>query len=308
MPSPPRAHHVRGPIEFSLTLAPLSMTRASVIRTAGPYEFARHVESSATRAVSSATTPSPPRPRTRRRPFVLLPAIAARTEQTPPRHRRVPRRAAPPGEHLRAGVDARPASPTAGRCSVSAPATGRTSSRPTASPFEQRGRRLDETTRGAPQGVDHRQLPSSTASSSSSTTSRCTRPAVQQPHPPIYVGGTSGRRSSGPPGSATRGSRCRWRRCRTWRPGRRSTGRRARPSGTTPRICLMREAWVGDRRRRGRAGVVRPRALSFHRYYWEAGTQGDEHDPVLQRGRRGEDPSATRSSSATVPSPARPTS
>jgi alkanesulfonate monooxygenase SsuD/methylene tetrahydromethanopterin reductase-like flavin-dependent oxidoreductase (luciferase family) len=44
----------------------------------------------------------------------------------------------------------------------------------------------------------------------------------------------------------------------------------------------MREAWVGETD----ADVERDwfgRALSFHRYYWETGTKGDDHDPVLQR-------------------------
>jgi alkanesulfonate monooxygenase SsuD/methylene tetrahydromethanopterin reductase-like flavin-dependent oxidoreductase (luciferase family) len=51
----------------------------------------------------------------------------------------------------------------------------------------------------------------------------------------------------------------------------------------------MREAWVGA----DDTEVERewyPRALSFHRYYWEAGTKGDESDPVLQRVAAGEDP------------------
>ena len=44
----------------------------------------------------------------------------------------------------------------------------------------------------------------------------------------------------------------------------------------------MREAWVGP----SDEAVERDwfgRALSFHRYYWEAGTRGDEADPVLRR-------------------------
>ncbi|MEZ5219324.1 MAG: LLM class flavin-dependent oxidoreductase [Ilumatobacteraceae bacterium] len=58
--------------------------------------------------------------------------------------------------------------------------------------------------------------------------------------------------------------------------------------GTTPRICLMREAWVADSDREVEAEWY-GRALSFHRYYWETGTKGDEHDPVLQRVGEGED-------------------
>ena len=52
--------------------------------------------------------------------------------------------------------------------------------------------------------------------------------------------------------------------------------------GTTPRICLMREAWVASTD----AAVEEEwfaRALRFHRYYWETGTRGDHDDPVLQR-------------------------
>jgi alkanesulfonate monooxygenase SsuD/methylene tetrahydromethanopterin reductase-like flavin-dependent oxidoreductase (luciferase family) len=58
--------------------------------------------------------------------------------------------------------------------------------------------------------------------------------------------------------------------------------------GTTPRICLMREAWVGEDDRAVEQEWY-GRALSFHRYYWETGTKGDEHDPVLQRVGAGED-------------------
>ena len=50
----------------------------------------------------------------------------------------------------------------------------------------------------------------------------------------------------------------------------------------------MREAWVADSDREVEAEWY-GRALSFHRYYWETGTKGDEHDPVLQRVGEGED-------------------
>ncbi|MFN8023874.1 MAG: LLM class flavin-dependent oxidoreductase, partial [Acidimicrobiales bacterium] len=60
-------------------------------------------------------------------------------------------------------------------------------------------------------------------------------------------------------------------------------------AGTTPRICLMREAWVEETDAEVEAEWY-PRALSFHRYYWDAGTRGDVHDPVLQRVAAGEDP------------------
>ena len=58
--------------------------------------------------------------------------------------------------------------------------------------------------------------------------------------------------------------------------------------GTTPRICLMREGWVGETDHDVEEEWY-GRALSFHRYYWETGTKGDEHDPVLQRVGGGED-------------------
>ena len=60
-------------------------------------------------------------------------------------------------------------------------------------------------------------------------------------------------------------------------------------AGTTPRLCLMREGWVGQTDAEVEAEWYQ-RALSFHRYYWDAGTKGDDHDPVLQRVAAGEDP------------------
>ncbi|MCP5182038.1 MAG: LLM class flavin-dependent oxidoreductase [Pseudomonadales bacterium] len=57
--------------------------------------------------------------------------------------------------------------------------------------------------------------------------------------------------------------------------------------GRTPYICLLREVWVAptvaDVERDWLEG-----ALGFHKYYWETGTQGDAHDPVLQRVGNGE--------------------
>ena len=57
--------------------------------------------------------------------------------------------------------------------------------------------------------------------------------------------------------------------------------------GTEPYICLMREAWVAPTA----AEVERDwlaSALGFHKFYWEAGTKGDADDPVLQRVAAGE--------------------
>lgn len=112
--------------------------------------------------------------------------------------------------------------------------------------------------------------------------------AVQSPHPPIYVGGTS---QAALERAARLGD--------TWfslpletLPYVTDLANRYRVActkyGTTPRICLCREAWVGE----DDAAVEREwyaRALSFHRYYWETGTKGDDHDPILQRVGGGED-------------------
>lgn len=114
-------------------------------------------------------------------------------------------------------------------------------------------------------------------------------PAVQRPHPSIYVGGTS---DAAITRAATLGD--------GWFTlpmenldhvaGLAARYREAcHAAGTTSRICLMREAWVAE----SDAGVEREwyqRALSFHRYYWEAGTQGDPSDPILQRVAAGETP------------------
>jgi probable F420-dependent oxidoreductase len=107
-------------------------------------------------------------------------------------------------------------------------------------------------------------------------------PCVQRPHPPIYVGGTS---RAAIERAARLGD--------TWFTLPMETLGYVRALadqyreacarfGTTPRICLMREAWVaGDD-----AAVEEEwygRALSFHRYYWDTGTRGDHDDPILQR-------------------------
>ena len=114
-------------------------------------------------------------------------------------------------------------------------------------------------------------------------------PAVQDSGPPIYVGGTSqaALRRAAAHGDA-------------WftlpmetLPYIADLAQRYRAEcesfGTEPRICLNRECWVGETD----ADVERewyPRALAFHRYYWDAGTKGDDGDPVLQRVAAGEDP------------------
>lgn len=60
-----------------------------------------------------------------------------------------------------------------------------------------------------------------------------------------------------------------------------------RKAGREPRIVLMREAWAAP----SKAEVEEQwldRALGFHKHYWDAGTEGDVHDPVLQRVAAGE--------------------
>lgn len=114
-------------------------------------------------------------------------------------------------------------------------------------------------------------------------------PAVQEPHPPIYIGGNS---DAAIDRAAKYGDM--WftlpmekmdvviAMCDKYRAACAKYGRE-------PRICLMREGWVGE----NDAAVEREwyhRALSFHRYYWETGTKGDEHDPLLQRIGMGEEP------------------
>jgi len=112
--------------------------------------------------------------------------------------------------------------------------------------------------------------------------------AVQQPHPPIYIGGTS---ASAIDRAARLGDK--WfslpmenlAHVKALADQYRAACARY---GTTARICLMREAWVAPTVADIEAEWL-PRALAFHRYYWETGTRGDEHDPVLQRVGNGED-------------------
>ncbi len=114
-------------------------------------------------------------------------------------------------------------------------------------------------------------------------------PPAQRPHPPIYVGGTSQRAIE----RAARFGDSWFTLPMETLPVVAEMADRYRAAcaavGRTPRICLMREAWVAE----SDADVEREwyqRALSFHRHYWEAGTKGDESDPVLQRVAGGEDP------------------
>lgn len=60
-----------------------------------------------------------------------------------------------------------------------------------------------------------------------------------------------------------------------------------RKAGTQPRIVLMREAWVAPSAEDIESQWL-DRALGFHKHYWDAGTEGDIHDPVLQRVAAGE--------------------
>lgn len=154
-------------------------------------------------------------------------------------------------------------------------------------PFEDRGRRMDETlailrsawTTGsyAYEGKIF-QIPDLVVYP----------PCVQSPHPPIYVGGTS---RVAIERAARLGD--------TWfslpmetlgyvKNLADSYRAACAVAGTTPRICLMREAWAAPT-----AAALEeewlPRALAFHRYYWETGTRGDEADPVLRRVGAGED-------------------
>jgi probable F420-dependent oxidoreductase len=155
------------------------------------------------------------------------------------------------------------------------------------SPFEQRGRRLSETIA---------LLKHAWATGSYAWDGQFFQfddlpvypSAVQTPNPPIYVGGTS---KAATDRAARLGD--------TWftlpmetLPHVAALADAYRTAcaqqGTTPRICLMREAWVAGSDAEVEAEWY-GRALSFHRYYWEAGTKGDDHDPVLQRVGSGED-------------------
>ena len=246
----------------------------------GTYEFAHHIESIGYAGGFVGHHSFTPETKDPSAPIVLLAAIAARTEQL-----RL-------GTGVFIGALHHPVNICEQISTLDQISNGRavlgvgTGYRPYEfkaynSPFEQRGRRLSETlevlrkawTTGSyefdGEFFHFDDLP-------------VYPPAVQQPHPPIYVGGTS---KAAIERAARLGD--------TWftlpmetLPYVTALAEQYRAAcarhGTTPRICLMREAWVGP----SDEAVERDwfgRALSFHRYYWEAGTRGDETDPVLQR-------------------------
>jgi probable F420-dependent oxidoreductase len=107
-------------------------------------------------------------------------------------------------------------------------------------------------------------------------------PCVQQPRPPILCGGTS-------PAGLTRAARL----GDGWisLPMENLTRMKklvdryrdlCADAGRKPYVCLMREAWVAPTEAQVEEEYL-SRALAFHRYYWEAGTPGDDRDPVLKR-------------------------
>jgi probable F420-dependent oxidoreductase len=110
---------------------------------------------------------------------------------------------------------------------------------------------------------------------------------IQDPHPPILVGGTS-------PPALRRAARL----GEGWftlpmetLPVVAELADKYRAEcaavGKKPYICLMREAWVAPTRDEAKENWLE-RAFKFHRYYWETGTKGDAHDPILQRVASGE--------------------
>ncbi len=244
------------------------------------YELARHVESAGFNAAFIGHHSFTPETKDPSAPLMLLAAIAARTEQL-----RLGTGVFLGALHHPIAICEQVATldQISGGRAVFGVGTGYRKYEFDAygSPFEKRGRRLNETleilrttwTTGSFQHDgeffhfdDVKLYP----------------PCVQQPHPPIYVGGTSG-------AAIERAARL----GDTWftLPMEtldyvRTLAEQYRAActryGTTPRICLMREAWVAA----DDTAVEEEwfgRALSFHRYYWETGTRGDHDDPVLQR-------------------------
>jgi probable F420-dependent oxidoreductase len=267
------------PITFSLTMPRYEEpgARDPFRRT---YEFAHHLESVGWSCGFVGHHSFTPETRDPSSPFVLLGAIAARTEQL-----RL-------GTGIFIGALHHPITVAeqvatldqiSGGRAVFGVGTGyrRYEFEAYGSPFERRGRRLDETL----------QIARSAWSTGSFAHDgelfhfpdlALYPPVVQRPHPPIYVGGTS-------PGAIERAARF----GDAWFTLPMETLDYVRAladqyreacarHGTTPRICLMREAWVA-----GTDAAVEgewfERALRFHRYYWETGTRGDHDDPVLQR-------------------------
>lgn len=267
------------PIEFSLTL-PRFQDPGERDPFRPTYEFARHVESVGFAGGFVGHHSFTPETKDPSAPFVLLAAIAARTDRL-----RL-------GTGIFLGALHHPITIceqvstldqlSGGRAVLGLGAGYRKYEfEAYGSPFHQRGRRLDETIEI---------LRSTWATGNFRHDGEFFQfgdlelypPCVQRPHPPLYVGGTS---RAAIERAARLGD--------TWftlpmetlpyverlvHQYREACARH----GTTPRVCLMREAWVAE----DDDAIEQEwfgRALSFHRYYWETGTRGDQEDPVLQR-------------------------
>ena len=272
------------PIGFNLTL-PRYEDRGERDPFRQTYEFARHVEDAGFIAGFIGHHSFTPETKDPSAPFVMLAAIAARTEQL-----RLGTGVFLGALHHPIAVCEQVATldQISGGRAIFGVGTGYRKYEFDAygSPFERRGRRLNETleilrstwTTGSFQHEGEffhfDDIP-------------LYPPCVQRPHPPIYVGGTS---QAAIERAARLGD--------TWFTlpmetleyvrdladrYREACGRH----GTTPRICLMREGWVATSDEAVEEEWFR-RALSFHRYYWETGTRGDHDDPVLQRVGTGE--------------------
>jgi probable F420-dependent oxidoreductase len=266
-------------IEFSLTLP-----RFHDPGERDPYrrcfEFARHVECVGFAGGFVGHHAFTPETKDLSAPFVMLAAIAARTESL-----RL-------GTGVLIGALHHPVSTCEQVSTLDQISNGRavlgvgTGYRPYefegyGSPFHQRGRRLSETLEILKNAWTTGSYRFDGEFFSFDDLEVYPMP-VQQPHPPIYVGGTS---QSAIERAARLGD--------TWftlpmetLPYVVNLVERYRAAcakySTTPRICLMREAWVGQNDKEVEDEWFE-RALSFHRYYWETGTRGDNEDPVLQR-------------------------